>query len=554
MEGVLENLRLGLVRLGEQREKEHDELQQKREFTEKALGRDLTIEELKAFKGKTVFQETMRTLNRLNASYRRCYWKSGAEMIFPILYGHMTFASHRCWTVYVKKAVFQAAEAWRRIYGSSIRHHAIKAGGGEIIQHFRQGMDPYPCMGWREVEVDGITVYENSTGRRCASTTEIYEYEMANKNSSEQLTFVQKFLNECCAEKFKLGDDGETEQARQIVTTSPLEDWLWRGDDPIVKDMTWYVYSMWVYRVETLPRKLDKHGEPVDPAPRFIDISFSSDYKLYRTHKQRIATEFRVPLYEGFTMPPSTADSETAAMFKSLLLRSLSVEMNDEPEDVRFLNAFRSLCQVPGRLVDPSKAFTTAWLVHLEQQRALSSDCARLLLDRYEYKSLWNTQEVQDHLNMLWEMAQSEATCDDHDPTVAESTEKHTDPDAAKPRITVQQYTALIGEEVMMNLEGLARARREKHPRAYQTDAEIHQSYISATTGGSMDADGDVEDGVNANAAPSAVGEEFPLVRGDYDQEEMRSILDFEHKRRGTPFLKDLLAVPCARTSWGSRR
>ena len=83
-------------------------------------------------------------------------------MIFPILYGHMTFASHRCWTVYVKRGVFQAAESWRRLYGSSIRHAAIKAGGGEIIQHLRQGMDPYPLQGWRWVDVDGQSLLSKS--------------------------------------------------------------------------------------------------------------------------------------------------------------------------------------------------------------------------------------------------------------------------------------------------------------------------------------------------------------------------------------------------------
>ena len=111
MEGVLENLRQGLARLEEQREKEREDNEQARLAAVKAIGRPLDKEEEKQFKGKTVFQETMRTINRLNSSYRRCYWKSGSEMIFPILYGHMTFSSHRCWTVYAKKAVFQAAEA-----------------------------------------------------------------------------------------------------------------------------------------------------------------------------------------------------------------------------------------------------------------------------------------------------------------------------------------------------------------------------------------------------------------------------------------------------------
>ena len=360
MDGVLENLRQGLLRLEEQRQKEEEELSAKQASTAQALGRELTKDELKTFKGKTVFQETMRTLNRLNSSYRRCYWKSGAEMIFPILYGHMTFASHRCWTVYVKKAVFQAAEAWRRKHGSSIRHAALQAGGGEIIQHFRQGMDPVPLHGWRWVDVDGMRLLENSLGQRCATTAEACDYVFAamkicdgDRDARDQLTFLQKFLNQCCSESTVHDEGSEADPTRQILTTSPLEDWLWRGDDPIVKDMSWYVYSMWVFRVETLRLKLDKDGLPQKPPPRYIDIDFSPDYKLHRTHKQRIATEFRVPMFEGFTMPPSTFDSETAAMYKSLLLRSFSVQVTDEPEDVRFANAFQVLCEVTG---DANKA------------------------------------------------------------------------------------------------------------------------------------------------------------------------------------------------------
>ena len=43
------------------------------------------------------------------------------------------------------------------------------------------------------------------------------------------------------------------ETARVVVTTSTLEDWLWRGEDPIVGDMSWQVYAMWIYRVERPP-------------------------------------------------------------------------------------------------------------------------------------------------------------------------------------------------------------------------------------------------------------------------------------------------------------
>ena len=158
---------------------------------------------------------------------------------------------------------------------------------------------------------------------------------------------------------------------------------------------------MWVFRVKKLPPKLNKDGEPLTPAPRFIDIEFSPDYKLHRTHKQRIASEFRVPLYEGFTMPPSTLHSETTAMFKSLLLRALSVDVNDKPEDVRFADAFKPLCENSGQAMEPNQAFTTAWLAHIKKEKPLAAETARRFLDRYEVKSLWETQKVQDELRVV---------------------------------------------------------------------------------------------------------------------------------------------------------
>ena len=97
----------------------------------------------------------------------------------------------------------------------------------------------------------------------------------------------------------------------------------------------------------------------------------------------------------------------------------------------------------------------------------------------------------------------------------------------------------------MTHLEGLAQARIEKRPRPYQTDAEIHQSYISATSGrGAKGPEDEPDEGPQAGEAPQKSREVFPLLRGDFDTEEMRAILDFEHKPRPTPLLKELLSLP----------
>ena len=67
-----------------------------------------------------MFAETLKTLMRVSSSYRRCHWKSASEILFPILYQHLTFASHRTWKLYTKKAIFFCFEAWRRRYGDSV--------------------------------------------------------------------------------------------------------------------------------------------------------------------------------------------------------------------------------------------------------------------------------------------------------------------------------------------------------------------------------------------------------------------------------------------------
>ena len=49
------------------------------------------------------------------------------------------------------------------------------------------------------------------------------------------------------------------------------------------------------------------------------------------------------------------------------------------------------------------QAFTRAWLAHLDTQNEEAAEAARRFLDRHEYMSLWETQEVHDELNDMWQ-------------------------------------------------------------------------------------------------------------------------------------------------------
>ena len=66
--------------------------------------------------------------------------------------------------------------------------------------------------------------------------------------------------------------------------------------------MSLTVHAMWVHGVEKPPPQIKPEQAP---RPRYVQVPFSVDYKCYHSHYQRIATQLRVPLFKGYTMPPS---------------------------------------------------------------------------------------------------------------------------------------------------------------------------------------------------------------------------------------------------------
>ena len=194
-------------------------------------------------------------------------------------------------------------------------------------------------------------------------------------------------------------------------------------------------------------------------------------------------------------MPSLNADSETAALYKQMLLRPLEVDGGDEPEDVRLVRAFAPLCRAHpksshSRSEAGATAFTRNWLAFEEGQRRLAIEARLRHMRRYEWPSLWGAAEMQDQIFRMW-AEESTGFGMEGSP---EMDPEHC-PDRDKPRATVQQYVALVGETVSANLEGIARARLEKRPKQYQSDAAIHHAFMRSTAGGGeAPCDGDPEE------------------------------------------------------------
>ena len=217
-------------------------------------------------------------------------------------------------------------------------------------------------------------------------------------------------------------------------------------------------------------------------------------------------------------------------MYKQILLRPTAVVLSDEPQDVRLVKAFQQFCTYNHDQTKSSagaNAFTRNWLAFAKQQDTQALIARHRFLARYEWPSLWETQEVQDELYMLWLQ-----DFDDSEETPPhESVPEHCH-DREKPRATLQQYVSLVGTEVALNLEGIARARLEKRPRQYQSDAAVHQAYMQTTTGGGAEQDNREEaDGPQTGEAPKTVLTYFePIPWYISSLEDMQQVLNFKHR------------------------
>ena len=114
---------------------------------------------------------------------------------------------------------------------------------------------------------------------------------------------------------------------------SQLDDYLHRGSHGLVKDMSLYIYSMWVYRAEKTPFAQDASSNKARKL-RHIEIAFHESYAAARTWIQRISKEPRVPKPEGYRFI-TNADSEMHYLLKSILLRPIYLPADPEGDETK---------------------------------------------------------------------------------------------------------------------------------------------------------------------------------------------------------------------------
>ncbi|CAK0795192.1 unnamed protein product, partial [Prorocentrum cordatum] len=126
-----------------------------------------------AGKRREDFKRTLQVLARFETCFRRASWKSGSEMIFPMLFGHLSFMTHRCWK----------ADAAESAPAASITH-AVPGTGQQVAM-----------PGLREVQREGAMVYVSPDGVEFDTIEYAHQaFQIANA-SGGSLREVTKALN-----------------------------------------------------------------------------------------------------------------------------------------------------------------------------------------------------------------------------------------------------------------------------------------------------------------------------------------------------------------------
>ena len=94
----------------------------------------------------------MQLLMRMKSSYEAASHRSSSELVFPILFGHLCYASHACWTVFVQKALYQCTASYEKKFPTEAGNRYVAPPDSERIsfkahlQSFRSKLGLQLCQ------------------------------------------------------------------------------------------------------------------------------------------------------------------------------------------------------------------------------------------------------------------------------------------------------------------------------------------------------------------------------------------------------------------------
>ena len=194
---------------------------------------------------KTVLKKLVHLMNSLQV-------KSGSELVFPMLFDHMSFATHRCWETNVKVAFAKTLSAWQDHFKGSLKvlheRASVSQRLGFVLPSLQAGRAKELPTGWlmqpnRGRASDSANAAA-TLGQVEAETGEDHSYVyispggMRFTSLQQALQYAQndKLRNRLATEMKEIHSDSFDQNSNiHVQFTSNHEDYMHRGDHPIMK-------------------------------------------------------------------------------------------------------------------------------------------------------------------------------------------------------------------------------------------------------------------------------------------------------------------------------
>jgi hypothetical protein len=409
--------------------------------------------------------------------------KSGSELVFPMLFDHLSFSTHKTWEMNMKVPYAKALSSWEQHFKGSLK--ALRNNSdfamqlGFILPSRVQGPHQQLPKGWLMMPAPSMQTLNTKSMAETvqAETGESNEYLYISPKGCRFTSLKAALVH---AGKQTLLDDLPKDSpppsvsATTVEFTSNHEDYMHRGMGDILAELPAYIYNIWVYKNSKLT-SANRH------ALHHLDIPFDASYRQGNVKIQRLSIMPRVPQIEGLFVPSPDVDPHKNALIKLLLFKPLHAEAEiDEqgnPTDPYEQLYKHRPCAGKHHKGDPDTnpydAFVDTWRhywKHTVLPNARAAD--EKLNKRMEWPSIWECTEVFLALMKLAELPPF------HDPSMSEDEKLQalrSDKEVQKKlenRLSIREYCCYTIRKIATHLDAFARAKAAPKTKSYALDGD----------------------------------------------------------------------------------
>ena len=416
--------------------------------------------------------------------------KSGSELIFPMMFGHLSFTTHRTWEVNMALPYAKALACWEKEFHGELKALRQKNSPLALKLGFLMPSHLKTCPqaaslpdGWlvqrRVVEISanqqsaedvaaaesGETaefVFVSPRGDRFTSISQALQH--ANKHG------LLKQLRSHSAANF------DSASSTEIQLTSNWQDYTHRGTDDIFADLPAYLYNMWVYSANKMSDRNPFFN-------KFIEVPFDDSYRARALKLQRLSLIPRIPQISGIAIPSPDVDPHKNALIKLLLFKPVSAvvdnfghgtAMDEQGNEIDPYKALFPTAQVSGG--NPYHVFLQSWEAYWKGSVLPLASAAENKINKLkEWPTIWETLEINAKLFILTEQEGCHAQM-----SIAEvltmASSAHARPKLRawmQDKLTLKEYCALLTKKFAMNLDAFARAKSSPKTQSYSQDADV---------------------------------------------------------------------------------